>query len=124
VFSKELVDIAWGMNRCLARLGALPKELVWDREGAIHAGGGRPTEGFAVYCGQLEVGWVILDPGDAQAKGALERTHRFMSISRDVPVVASRLWSDYARLHLRRRSDCDPQSQRPRHRAARHEPRA
>jgi transposase len=78
VFSKELHDIAWGMNRCLARLGALPKKLVWDREGAIHRGGGRPTEGFAAYCGQLGVGWVILDPGDAQAKGALERTHRLV----------------------------------------------
>lgn len=78
VFSKELADIAWGMNRCLARLEALPKKLVWDREGAIHRGGGRPTEGFAAYCGQLGLGWIILDPGDCQAKGALERTHRFV----------------------------------------------
>jgi hypothetical protein len=52
--------------------------LVWDREGAIHAGGGRPTAEFAGLCGQLGVGWIILDPGDAQAKGALERSHRFM----------------------------------------------
>lgn len=78
VFSKELADIAWGMNRCLMRLGALPAKLVWDREGAIHAGGGRPTESFAAYCGQLAAGWVILDPGDCQAKGALERSHRFV----------------------------------------------
>jgi len=78
VFSKELADIAWGMNRCLSRLGALPAKLVWDREGAIHRGGGRPTEDFAAYCGQLGVGWVILDPGDCQAKGALERSHRFV----------------------------------------------
>ncbi len=78
VFSKEWADIAWGMNRCLGRLGALPKRLVWDREGAIHAGGGRPTDAFAGFCGQLSVGWVILDPGDCQAKGALERTHRFV----------------------------------------------
>jgi len=35
------------MNRCLLRLGALPKKVVWDREGAIHAGGGRPTAAFA-----------------------------------------------------------------------------
>ncbi|HKR99296.1 MAG TPA: hypothetical protein VJU79_07255, partial [Candidatus Dormibacteraeota bacterium] len=33
---------------------------------------------FAAFCGQLGVGWIILDPGDAQAKGALERSHRFM----------------------------------------------
>lgn len=78
IFSKEFYDIAWGMNRCLKRLGALPKKLVWDREGAIHAGGGRPTEAFAAYCGQLSVGWVILERGDAQAKGALERSHRYL----------------------------------------------
>ena len=34
------------MSRCLERLGALPKTLVFDREGAIHAGGGHPSEGF------------------------------------------------------------------------------
>jgi transposase len=44
VFSKEWEDLAFGMTRCLARLGALPETLVWDREGAIHAGGGRPTD--------------------------------------------------------------------------------
>ena len=25
----------------------MPEKLVWDREGAIHAGGGRPIEEFA-----------------------------------------------------------------------------
>jgi transposase len=78
VFSKQRPDLAWGMRRCLARLGALPEKLVWDREGAIHRGGGQPTEEFAAFCGQLSVGWIILDAGDAQAKGALERTHRYL----------------------------------------------
>lgn len=77
IFSKQAPDILWGLGRCLERIGALPEKLVWDREGAI-AGGGRPTREFAAFCGQLEVGWVILDAGDAQAKGALERSHRFM----------------------------------------------
>ena len=78
VFSKQFPDLAWGMSRCLGRLGALPERLVWDREGAIHAGGGRPSEQFAGFCGQLAVGWIILDAGDAEAKGLLERSHRFM----------------------------------------------
>jgi transposase len=78
IFSKQAPDILWGVGRCLARIGALPEKLVWDREGAIHASSGRPTDEFACFCGQLEVGWVILDAGDAQAKGALERSHRFM----------------------------------------------
>jgi transposase len=78
IFTREFSDIAWGMSRCLVRLGALPKRLVWDREGALHAGNGRPTEEFAAFCGRLAVGWVFLDPGDCEAKGALERDHRFL----------------------------------------------
>jgi hypothetical protein len=77
IFSKEATDILWGVGRCLERIGALPEKLVWDRESAI-AGGGYPSDEFAAFCGQLGVGWVILDRGDAQAKGALERSHRFM----------------------------------------------
>lgn len=77
IFSKEAPDILWGVGRCLSRIGALPEKLVWDRESAI-AAGGRPTVEFAGFCGQLGVGWVILDRGDAQAKGALERSHLFM----------------------------------------------
>ena len=77
VFSKEAPDILSGLGRCLSRIGALPQKLVWDREGAI-APGGRPTDAFAAFCGQLGVGWVILDACDAQAKGVLERSHRFM----------------------------------------------
>jgi transposase len=77
VFSKGFEDIAWGMSRCLARLGALPAKAVWDREGAI-APQGRPTEAFLAFCGQLALGWIILDAGDCQAKGALERSHRFV----------------------------------------------
>lgn len=77
IFSKEAADILWGVGRCLERIGALPEKLVWDREGAI-VSGGRPTDAFAGFCGQLGVGWVILDAGDAQAKGLLERSHRFM----------------------------------------------
>ena len=76
VFSKEAPDILWGLARNLA-LGVLPEKLVWDRESAI-AAGGRPTEAFAAFCGQLEIGWVILEARDPQAKGLLERSHRFM----------------------------------------------
>ena len=78
VFSKEAPELLYGMGRCLTRLGALPERLVWDREGAIHAGGGRPTDPFAGFCGELRVGWLILEPRDPEAKGALERSHRFL----------------------------------------------
>jgi Mu transposase, C-terminal domain len=77
IFSKQAPDILFGLARNLERLGALPERLVWDREASI-APGGRASEPFAAFCGQLSVGWVILSPRDPQAKGALERSHRFM----------------------------------------------
>lgn len=78
VFSKSLEDILFGINSCLSRIGVMPRKLVLDREGALHKGFGRPTDGFAAYLGTVGLGWVILGPGDAQAKGALERAHRFI----------------------------------------------
>ena len=73
VFSKEAPDVLWGMTRCLWSLGALPELMVWDREGCLHAGGGRPTGAYAAFCGQLPVGWLFCEPSDPQAKGAVER---------------------------------------------------
>ena len=81
VFSRQIADLLWAMNRCLEQLGALPETVVWDREGAIHAGSGRPTEAFASWCGQLRLGWRILEARDPESKGALERTHRFLRSS-------------------------------------------
>ena len=77
IFSKEAPDILAGLARNLKRLGVLAEKLVWDRESAI-AGRGKPSEPFLAFCGQLSVGWIILDAGDAQAKGQLERQHRFL----------------------------------------------
>ena len=57
VFSKETEDLLAGIAGCLTRLGALPKELVWDRQAGIHGHGGRPTDAFAAFCGQLRVAW-------------------------------------------------------------------
>ncbi|MHB8631666.1 MAG: IS21 family transposase [Candidatus Limnocylindria bacterium] len=81
IFSKEAVDINAGLLRCLVRIGGLPKKLVWDREGAIHKGAGRPTDAFAAFCAQLGVGWLFLAPRDPQAKGVEERGHRYLRTS-------------------------------------------
>lgn len=78
VFTKTLEDITFGINSCLCQMGATPGKLVLDREGALHKGGGYPSDGFAAFLGQLDLGWVILPPRDAEAKGALERIHRFV----------------------------------------------
>lgn len=81
IFSKEAPDILAGLLRCLVRIGGLPKSLVWDREGALHAGLGQPTEAFARFCGQLAVGWRFCAPADPEAKGIVERSHGFLETS-------------------------------------------
>jgi transposase len=81
VFSKEAPDLLYGIGECLAKLGALPETLVWDREGALHAGGGHPSEPFAAFCGQLRVGWRFLEAKDPQSKGVVERLQGYAETS-------------------------------------------
>jgi len=52
--------------------------MVWDRERCLHARGGRPTESYAAFCGQLPVGWLFCEPADPQAKGCVERLQGYM----------------------------------------------
>jgi transposase len=73
VFSTQTEDLLAGIAGCLERLGALPRTLVWDRQAGIHGHGGRPSEAFAAFCGQLRVGWRFCEPADPQAKGIVER---------------------------------------------------
>ena len=81
IFSKQANDILAGLWRCITRLGALPETVVIDREGALHAGGGHPTDAFAAFCGQLPVSWHFCKPGDPQAKGLVERLQGYMATS-------------------------------------------
>jgi hypothetical protein len=81
VFSKEAPDLLYGIGRCLTQLGGLPATLVWDREGALHAGAARPSEAFAAFCGQLRLGWRFCEPADPEAKGAVERLQGFLETS-------------------------------------------
>ena len=78
IFSKEAPDILAGLARNLQRLGVRAEKLVWDRESAI-AGRGKPTERVPERsAGSLQVGWIILDAGDPEAKGQLERQHDYL----------------------------------------------
>jgi transposase len=81
VFSREAPDVLWGIQRCLWRLGGLPKRLVWDREGCLHAGLGRPTDAYAALLGSLGVGAVFCRERDPQAKGAVERFQGYLETS-------------------------------------------
>ncbi len=81
VFQKEAPDLLYGIGECLRKLGALPETLVWDREGALHAGGGRPSEPFAAFCGELGIGWRFLEAKDPQSKGVVERLQGYLETS-------------------------------------------
>ena len=81
VFAKQAPDLLYGMRRCLWRLGALPGTLVWDREGALHGGQGRPTDAFAAFCGELAVGWHFCAPANPEAKGLVERLQGYLETS-------------------------------------------
>ena len=81
IFSKEAPDILAGLWRCIERVGRLPETLVIDREGALHAGDGRPSDAFAAFCGQLKVGWHFCAPADPQAKGIVERLQGYIETS-------------------------------------------
>ena len=78
IFAKEAPDVLWGMTRCLWSLGALAKLMVWDREGCLHAGGGRPTDTYAAFCGQLCLDWYFCEAKDPQAKGVVERLQGYL----------------------------------------------
>jgi len=78
VFSKQAPDLLFGIARCLWLLGALPELLVWDREGALHAGDGRPTDAFAGFCGQLAVDWYFCEAADPETKGVVERLQGYL----------------------------------------------
>jgi hypothetical protein len=52
--------------------------MVWDREGCLHAGRGRPTDAYAGFCGLLPVDWYFCEPRDPQAKGCVERLQQYL----------------------------------------------
>ena len=80
VFTKQTPDLLAGI-RCLWSLGALPQTLVWDRQAGIHGHGGRPSDEFVGFCGQLRVSWHFCEPADPQAKGVVERLQDFLERS-------------------------------------------
>jgi transposase len=81
IFTKQTPDLLAGIRRCLWSLDALPQTLVWDRQAGIHGHGGRPSDEFAAFCGQLRVGWQFCEPADPQAKGVVERLQDFLERS-------------------------------------------
>ena len=82
--SRTAEDLFAGWWRLLERLGAVPRTLVWDGEGAVGKyRPGRPalTADTQAFRGVLGAKVVILKPADPEAKGLLERVHGYLETS-------------------------------------------
>jgi transposase len=77
-------DLYAGWWQHLSRLGAVPRVLVWDGEGAVGAyGGGRNvlTRECQAFRGTLGAKVLVLRPRDPEAKGIIERAHDYLERS-------------------------------------------
>jgi transposase len=82
--SRAAEDLFAGWWRLIARLGAVPRTLVWDGEGAVGKyRPGRPalTAGTQAFRGVLGAKVLICKPADPEAKGLLERVHGYLETS-------------------------------------------
>lgn len=82
--SRAAGDLFAGMWALLSLLGAAPKTLVWDNEGAVGAWkGGRPqlTREAEAFRGSLGVRIRQCRPGDPEAKGLVERANGYLETS-------------------------------------------
>lgn len=82
--SRTAQDLFAGWWRLIARLGAVPRALVWDGEGAVgryRRGGSVLTADTHAFRGVLGTKVVICKPADPEAKGLLERVHGYLETS-------------------------------------------
>jgi transposase len=82
--SRTAEDLFAGWWRLIARLGAVPRTLVWDGEGAVgkyRRGDPALTAEAHVFRGVLGAKVVICKPADPEAKGLLERVHGYLETS-------------------------------------------
>ncbi|MFQ6332147.1 IS21 family transposase [Nocardia sp. CWNU-33] len=77
-------DLFAGWWRLINRLGAVPRVLVWDGEGAIgrwRGGRSELTTECQGFRGTLGAKVVICRPADPEAKGVIERAHDYLERS-------------------------------------------
>jgi transposase len=82
--SRNAQDLFAGWWQLIARLGAVPRTLVWDGEGAVgkyRRGGSALTAETQAFRGMLGATVVICKPADPEAKGLLERVHGYLETS-------------------------------------------
>jgi transposase len=82
--SRRAEDLFAGWWRLIQHLGAVPRVLVWDGEGAIgRRRGGRVelTGECQAFRGTLGVKILVCRPADPEAKGIIERAHDYLERS-------------------------------------------
>lgn len=82
--SRAAEDLFAGWWRLIGQLGAVPRALVWDGEGAIgrwRAGRAELTGECQAFRGVLAAKVIICRPADPEAKGLIERAHDYLERS-------------------------------------------
>jgi transposase len=82
--TRTAADLFTGWWQHITGLGAVPRVLVWDGEGAIgrwRAGRAELTGDCQAFRGTLGVKVVVCKPADPEAKGIIERAHDYLERS-------------------------------------------
>jgi transposase len=82
--TRAAADLFAGWWQLIERLGAVPRVLVWDGEGAIGRWRGGKVDLTAecqAFCGTLGAKVLVCKPADAEAKGLIERAHDYLETS-------------------------------------------
>ena len=82
--SRSAEDLYAGWWQLISQLGAVPKVLVWDGEGAVGRWRARQVELTAdcqAFRGTLGTKVIICKPADPEAKGLVERLHDYLERS-------------------------------------------
>lgn len=118
--SRGTEDLFAGQWELIGSLGAVPRALVWDGEGAVGRWRGRRvelTQATQAFRGTLGIKVVLCKPADPEAKGLVERAHRYLETSflpgrtfADPQDFNAQLacWLDRANDRVHRRIGCRP----------------
>ncbi len=82
--SRRAEDLMAGWWQLLQALGAVPRALVWDGEGAVgrwRGGRSELTQDCQAFRGTLATKVIVCRPADPEAKGLVERLHDYLERS-------------------------------------------
>jgi transposase len=107
--SRRAEDLFVGWWQLIERLGAVPRVLVWDGEGAIgrwRGGRSELTAECQAFRGTLGTKVLVCRPADPEAKGLIERAHDYLERS----FLPGRTfdWLDVVNRRPRRALGCAP----------------